>query len=242
MKKKILITGGASGLGKSLTEALCRNSEHEVYFTYLHSAEAAVALTKTYPNAHALKVDLCDKAQLNNLVQQLKEIDLDVLVNNALPFKMDQKHFHKADLASFTNGFMFNVLPVIALTQEAIALFRKKKNGKIITVLSSYVINKPPIGFSEYTAAKAYLMSLAKSWANEYAAFNITSNCISPSFMLTGLSKDTDERIIEESQQKHPLKRLLTTNEAAEVVVYLVGASSHVNGLNMVINAAENIN
>lgn len=241
MKKIILITGGATGLGRSITEALCAFPEYEVYFTYFRSQASANEIAARFSNAHAIKCDLTDTAELTKLTEQIKLLNLDVLINNALPFKIDQIHFHKLPLDSFTGGFMQNIVPVISLTQAAITVFRKKKSGKIITVLTSSVLNKPPIGFSEYTAAKAYLLSLAKSWATEYAALNITSNCISPSFMLTNLTKSMDDRVIEESTGKHPLKKLLTTDEAAQTVVYLVGASSHVNGINIAINAAENI-
>ncbi|HYG49849.1 MAG TPA: SDR family oxidoreductase [Flavobacteriales bacterium] len=241
MKKNILVTGGASGLGRSITELLCENKSNEVYFTYFSSVDAARELEKQFPNAHGIKADFSVRNEMEALNAKLADINLDVLINNALPHKFEQTHFHKMEYDVFVNGFMNNVMPVVELTRAAIALFRKKKSGKIITVLSSYIINKPPIGFSEYAASKAYLLSLAKSWASEYAAFNITSNCISPSFMLTALASDVDERIIEENRQKHPLKRLLTTGETAGSVAYLVDASAHVNGINLVINAAENI-
>ena len=80
-----------------------------------------------------------------------------------------------------------------------------------------------------------------RSWALENAAFNITSNCISPGFMATALNKDTDERIVEDMIAKHPLKKLLTTGEVAAVVLFLMDASGQVNGNNIIINSSLSI-
>ena len=137
----------------------------------------------------------------------------------------EQNYFHKLKADYFTDSFQRNVLPAIKITQTALVYFRKKKFGKIITVLSSYLINKPPIGLSEYTASKSYLLSLSKSWATENANFNISSNCISPSFMQTSLTSDTDERVVSEMITKHPLKTLLKVEEAAEAIAFFVNAS-----------------
>jgi NAD(P)-dependent dehydrogenase (short-subunit alcohol dehydrogenase family) len=136
---------------------------------------------------------------------------------------------------------MFNVLPLIRITQELISQFRKKRFGKIITVLTSSIANKPPAGYSEYVAAKSYIASLSKSWANENASFNITSNCISPSFMQTAFTDDTDVRVVEEMINSHPLKRILTTDEVADSVLFLVNSTQQINGINLLMNAANDI-
>ena len=133
------------------------------------------------------------------------------------------------------------MVPTIKITQEAIKVFRKKKFGKIINILSTVVVNKPPIGMSEYAALKSYLFSLSKSWAAENATFNITSNSISPDFMQTKLTAYKDERLVELYAQAHPLKKILTPKEVADAVVFLVNCSQQINGINMVINSAQSI-
>ena len=82
---------------------------------------------------------------------------------------------------------------------------------------------------------------MSKSWANENASFNISSNCISPAFMQTGLTSDTDERIIEDMTAKHPLKALLTTEDVAKAADFFVNASQHYNGVNLIINAGSDV-
>jgi 3-oxoacyl-[acyl-carrier protein] reductase len=238
---KILITGGASGLGKAITEKLAMLNGAQVFITYNSSAKEAVELEGKYKNVKAVKCNFSNEGNIAEITILIEKEGIDVLVNNAYSTKIDKNYFHKTSLDTFVNGFKQNVLPVIHVTQAAINVFRKKKFGKIITVLSATLANKPPMGYSEYTASKAYILSLSKSWAAENAAFNVTSNCISPAYMQTELTSDTDERVVEEIQNNHPLKKILTTNEVADVVAFLCNSSQQINGVNIPVNAAQNV-
>lgn len=236
----ILVTGGASGLGESITRTLAKNGNDRVYFTYNRSKSNADSIEKEFQNTKAFHCDFEDASSLAMLLKKMEELDLQVLINNAMT-GFEKNHFHKMSPEHFTAGFLKNILPVIQVTQKSILIFRKEKYGRIITVLSSAIINKPPIGWSEYVAQKNYLLSLSKSWAVENAKFNIVSNCVSPSFMKTALTSDTDERMVEEALRNHPLKKLLTTDEVAENIAFLAHTSQHINGTNLVLNAAEDI-
>jgi NAD(P)-dependent dehydrogenase (short-subunit alcohol dehydrogenase family) len=120
-------------------------------------------------------------------------------------------------------------------------LFRKKRYGKIITVLTSYLVNRPPTGLSEYVANKAYLESLSKSWAVEGASYGITANCISPSMMRTQLTSDLDERVIEEISIRHPFGKIVTPEEVADAVSFMVSSTQQINGVNLLINGGEDV-
>jgi NAD(P)-dependent dehydrogenase (short-subunit alcohol dehydrogenase family) len=237
----ILVTGGSSGLGASITKKLAGVTGVFVYFTYPVTVEDAETIEKEFSNTKGIKCNFRDKKDIDGLISQFDKLNLDVLINNAWATKIIKKHYQKIDQQDFIDGFMFNVLPLIRITQELISQFRKKRFGKIITVLTSSIANKPPAGYSEYVAAKSYIASLSKSWANENASFNITSNCISPSFMQTAFTDDTDERVVEEMINSHPLKRILTTDEVADSVLFLVNSTQQINGINLLMNAASDI-
>ncbi len=238
---KILITGGASGLGEAITRRLAQNPAHEVWFTYNSSAARARELEQAFPNACGIQCDFKNAADMEALLKKIDEIGLDALVNNAISTPITKKHFHRMGLDVFKDGFAQNILPTVEITQRVITKFRERKGGRIVTMLTATLAGRPPAGYAEYTAAKAYLHSLAKSWAAENAVFGITSNCISPGFMATKLTSDTDERIVEQMTSQHPLKRLLTTNEVAETVEFFLNAPLHINGTNLLINAASEI-
>ena len=237
----ILITGGASGLGKAITEALAENKNNTVYFTFSKSEAKAKKINSIFENTISIKCDFSEPSELLSLQDRIKEMDLDVLVNNAYCGKINQMHFHKYPPIDFLTDFKDNIIPTIIITQEAIKLFRKKKSGKIITILSSGLINVPPTGMSSYIANKAYLEKLTKTWANENSKFNITSNSVSPSFMKSALTDDFDERVVEQMTLNHPNKNLITTKEVAEGVLFLANAGNHINGVDILMNAGVNI-
>jgi NAD(P)-dependent dehydrogenase (short-subunit alcohol dehydrogenase family) len=237
----ILITGGASGLGEAITKALAANNSDNIFFTFNKSADKAASLEKEFPNAKGIQCDFLNQESIKNLLEFIDTANLDVLVNNAYSTGIDAKHFHKVDASVFLNNFQANIIPTIRITQKVISGFRKKKSGKIINILSSAIVGNPPNGWSEYTAGKAYLESLSKSWAVENIAFNVTSNSISPSFMLTNLTSDTDERSVELIKDSNPLKQLLKTAEVAEAVLFFTKCSSQVNGVNLIINAGTSV-
>lgn len=236
----ILITGGASGLGKAITEKLAEQETNNIFFTYNKSKDQADRLAIKLSNATAIQCNFRDAESIDSLCLKIKELDIDILVNNAF-CGMESKHFHKISGEAFLNSFQYNVLPTLRITQAVLAICRKKKRGKIVTILSSYIMNKPPIGLSEYVANKAYLLSMHKSWVNENTKFNITSYCISPSFMQTPLNADVDERIVDGIIANHPLKKILTPEEVASTVDFLCSAPAHLNGINILMNSGENI-
>jgi 3-oxoacyl-[acyl-carrier protein] reductase len=237
----ILITGGASGLGEAITRKLAKDSENVVYFTFNSSVSNAENLKKEFQNLIPIKCDFKDRDSVSALTDQISNLDLDILINNAYTGEPVKTHFNKIRVEEFSAEFNHNILPTVLLTQSAINGFRKKKSGKIITILTSFLLNTPPSGAAVYVANKAYLGSLVKSWATENAKFNITSNSVSPSFMISNFTKDVDERVLEQMVENHPLKRILTLDEVADTVHFLANASSHINGADIVINAGMNV-
>jgi 3-oxoacyl-[acyl-carrier protein] reductase len=237
----ILITGGASGLGEAITKKLASDKKNKVYFTFYNSQENASLIESDYNNVSGIKCNFKRPEDVSLLIDRIKEFDLDVLINNAYSGSVMPVHFHKINSDLFLNDFSENIIPLIQITQEAIKHFRKKKQGKIITILTSYLANVPPAGLAVYVANKAYLEKLTKVWAAENIKFNITSNSVSPSLLQTGLTSDVDERVIEQIIESHPLKSLLTVEEVAETVLYLVHSSSQINGIDILMNAGINI-
>ena len=237
----ILITGGSSGLGKSIVERLAKQSENKVWFTFCSHKEDAQLLTKLYPNVSALHCNFGEDADMRLFFDRMSKLQIDVLINNAYAGYALGKHFHKTPIEDFQKAFDMNIIPTIRITQYILEKFRKQKSGKIITTLTEAIIGKVPAGYSLYSATKAYLAQLVKSWASEYVRYGITSNSVSPSFMQTSLTSDTNELMVEQMLASHPLKRLLTTNEVADVYAFLCEASNQLNGVDIPVNAGMNI-
>jgi NAD(P)-dependent dehydrogenase (short-subunit alcohol dehydrogenase family) len=237
----ILITGGSSGLGKAIVYESAKDPNNKVYFTYQCHKVQAEEIEAKYLNTKALVCDFnCDDS-VNVLLNLIPSMELDAIVNNAYAGEVEGKHFHKTEAKEFLDSFGINIIPTIKITQKVLETFRKRKHGKIITVLTAYLLNQPPIGYSLYTANKAYLAQLAKTWSKEYIKYGITSNCVSPNFMQTELTKETNALMIEQMISQHPLNKLLTVEEVATTISFLLNSSNQINGVNIPLNAGINI-
>lgn len=237
----LFVSGGASGLGEAITRRLASNTGNQIWFTYFSSRESAASLSQTFPNVTPIECDLRDPLAVTRMIAEMDGMELEGIVNNALPVRITRNHFHKLEPKVFMDGFNGSIIPTTLLTQKAITLFRKRKKGRIVSILSSAVAGKLPVGYSEYAAAKAYLHSLARAWAVENAAFGITSNCVSPGFMATRLNAATDERVVQDMIARHPLRRLLEPLEVAEAVEFFLTCSPHINGNNLIVNAGQDL-
>lgn len=237
---RVLVTGGASGLGYAITKQLL-NSGDFVYFTYLNSREKATELQAQFPNqCFGLECDFRSSQSITSLVEAISQWDLGALVNNALP-PMQIKQFQKTAIQELEDSFSSTVLPVLEITQACLLQFRKKRAGRVINILTSYLLNRPPLGLSAYTANKAYLLAISKALLVENVKFGITINNISPSMMLTNLVNDIDERVLEMAAESNLMGRLIQVDEVAQSVEFLLKSTPHINGINLVLNGGENV-
>tara|TARA_B100000767_G_scaffold275756_1_gene315100 strand:+ start:5290 stop:5952 length:663 start_codon:yes stop_codon:yes gene_type:complete len=191
---KVLITGGSSGLGKSILEII--SLSHEVYFTYNNSIKSANEITDKFKNSFSYKCDFTNEIELKDFLNKVKNIDFDVLINNYYSGNFLGKHFSNTDSSDFLDVYKNNIIPVIDITQVLLKTFKKKKKGLIISI-SSESISNPPIGSGLYSTVKSVIEQLSKIWNSENKKFGIISKIISPSFMRTNLTSEIDERIIE---------------------------------------------
>lgn len=230
---KILITGGSSGLGKSLVEELSKDKKNHVYFTYNRSKKNALKICKEKNNTSKIKCDFNVRVELHEFINKIKELDIDVLINNyyswpekpLFPGTFLNQHFHKIDENMFIEEFKKNIIPTVKITQEAIKLFRVKKSGKILTTLTSY-IDSPSIGSSLYISNKNYLKSLCDIWGIENKKYNITSHYFSPSFMITEHTSKMDSRLVDQMINSTKDKKIMTVQNVSKIISKFLGEDS----------------
>jgi 3-oxoacyl-[acyl-carrier protein] reductase len=232
--KNILIIGGASGLGLEITKLFIKNKDN-VFFTYNKSINTANRITKINSNSKSFFCDFTQPDSVDSFCKSLSDLDIDVLINNGYLFS-DIKHFHKTDPVEFSRSFCFNIVSTIKITQKCLTVFRKKKNGKIINILSSFIKSDNPFGLSIYCSEKNYMKSLSNSWAIENRKFNISSVCISPSTMETNMINGLDPRIIENQKAINYKNSFIDPLEVAKSVLFLSHLSNHINNQNFYLS------
>lgn len=237
-KKVILITGGSSGLGANFVDTLAENGNNSVYFTHIEPPEKAME-TKT--GVFALRCDQRNEAEIEHCVSTIisNQGRIDVLVNNACS-SFKPCDFLSSDWSLFQDLIDVNVKGSYLFIREVSKIMKKQGYGKIINILSSYVLNVPPEKLSFYITAKYALLGLSKAAANELCKYGITVNMLSPGLMSTQLTGYLPRKYLEVSGQKHPMKRLATTDDVAGVLKFLISEDANfLNGVNIPVNGGE---
>lgn len=231
--KVALITGATRGIGRGIALNFAKNGAN-IAFTYVSSDEKAkafeVELQALGIKAKAYKSDAGDfKAAdelVNNVVAEFGTID--ILVNNAgitrdtLLMRMSEQQWDEVMNA--------NLKSVFNLTKAVQRPMLKAKKGSIIN-MSSVVGVKGNAGQSNYAASKAGIIGFTKSVALELGSRNIRSNAIAPGFIETEMTGALDEKIVQQWRDGIPLKRGGTTEDVANVTLFLASdMSAYVTG------------
>jgi NAD(P)-dependent dehydrogenase (short-subunit alcohol dehydrogenase family) len=218
--KNALITGGTAGIGL----ACARLMAHEgaaVVITGRDAERGRAAAAQIDGSVRFVQADLSDVESVKSLVLQAGEID--ILVNNAASFPaaltVDQ------ELASFETTFDTNVRGSYFLTAGLVPGMLERGHGTIINV-TTMAAWKGISGAGAYSASKAAVESLTRTWAAEFGARGVRVNSVAPGPTKTeGVEAEWGETN-EELGRALPLGRTARPEEIAQAVLFLASPRS----------------
>lgn len=241
MGKVILVTGGSRGLGACLVKRLASDTGSSVCFTYLKSAEQAGGLVSGAGNIMAVKCDQKCEDQVKACHRTILEKygRLDVLINNACPAFLPGDIL-RTEWSRFQELLDVNLKGSFLHLRSAAEAMKTQGEGRIINVLTSYVLGCPPEKLSFYITAKYALLGLTRSAAVELAKYGITVNAVSPGLMETELSGFLPRKYLEVYRARHPMKRMTQPADVADAVEFLISdGAKFLNGINIPVNGGE---
>jgi 3-oxoacyl-[acyl-carrier protein] reductase len=227
-----LVTGAGSGIGKAIALAFARAG-----------ATVTLAGRRTEPmeavkqeveslggTAHVQSADVSAQPQAHALVEAAKIAmgRVDVLVNNAgrsydaliLRMKWD----------ALDEALAINLKSVFYVSAAAGKVMLAQKGGAIVNI-TSIVALTGNAGQSAYVAAKAGVIGLTKSLAQEFSSRNIRVNAIAPGFIETDMTKTLPGALKENYLSRIPLRRFGAPDEVASVAVFLASdAAGYMTG------------
>src|SRR5487761_2760700 len=221
--KTAVITGGATGIGR----AAAKRFIEEGAFVYLfgrrqEALDAAVA--ELGPNARAVKGSVSDESDLDRLYAAVnaERGTLDIVFANA--GVGSQLKLGEITAKHIDETFDINVKGTIFTVQKALPLMGK--GGSIILTGSSAGTTGAP-AFSTYSASKAAVRNLARTWAEDLKGTGIRVNVLTPGPTATELAK---EALGEEGQKAfasmNPLQRMAEPAEIAAGAAFLASPDS----------------
>ena len=235
MSQRVLITGGAKGVGRGITEAFLRAGATVL----ICGREAPTEPVSIGGNAaQFLPCDVRDAAAVDAMFARIaaEHGGLDVLVNNAggAPFAMADKaspRFHE-------KIFALNLLAPFHLSQKANALMQAQAGGGTILFVGSVSALRPSPGTAAYGAAKAAILSLVQSLAVEWAP-KVRLVAVSPGPVRTEQSAlhFGDEAGIAAVARTIPLGRLAEPADIGGTCVWLSSpAAAYISGINITLH------
>ncbi len=241
--KAVLVTGASSGIGAAAAVAFGRCGAH-VAVHYNRSAAgaetAAATIRASGGEAVGLQADVRDTEAVAGLVEATVGAfgGIDILVNNA--GDLLGRHTVEDVTDDFVlDVFRVNALSVVAACRAAVPVMRARRDGAIINLSSVAARTGGSSGTMFYAAAKAYVASITRSMAREYAPDGIRVNAVAPGVITTPIhDRFTPPAVLNQLAATVPLRRLGAADEVAGTILYLASAamSGYVTGETVEVN------
>ncbi|MDY0294453.1 MAG: 3-oxoacyl-[acyl-carrier-protein] reductase [Acholeplasmataceae bacterium] len=231
--KIALVTGGASGIGRTISLALAKCGA-TVIVNYNQSKEKAESLIEEINNlgqkAMAFQANIAHYEEAKKLIDDILNQfgQLNIVVNNAgitddaLILRMTEEQFDRV--------IDTNLKGVWNISKHSAKSLLKSGYGRLINISSvSGVLGNA--GQSNYSSAKAGIIGMTKALAREFAGRNVTVNCVAPGFIETDMTKKLSEDVIKAWADQIPLKRFGKPQDVAHAVCFLASEeASYITG------------
>lgn len=227
-----VVTGGTSGIGLESARLLASEGAM-VIVTGRNPDRGKDAADAIGAKARFVQADMADAESVNSLVQQCGTVD--IIVNNAASFPsaltLDQ------DMAAFESVFDTNVRGAYFLVAGLVPAMLRRRRGSIVNITTMAAFKGIP-GASGYSASKAALEALTRTWAAEFGSSGVRVNSVAPGPTRTpGVAAEWGDSN-EELGRALPLGRTAYAAEIAEAVLFLssprasfiTGSTLHVDG------------
>lgn len=211
-RERVLITGGANGIGAAIAHR-CEEDGYEV-----------VILDREGDNA--IHCDLSDPISTAAALEKvLKDGPITRLVNNVgavFPELLEDQ-----SLESFDAAVSLNLRSALQCTQALVPGMKSENFGRIVSTSSRAALGK--LKRTAYSATKAGLIGMTRTWALELGSYGITSNAVAPGPIATDLFMKANPADSPETKKiidSVPVKKMGTPEDVAHAVSYFLDARS----------------
>jgi 3-oxoacyl-[acyl-carrier protein] reductase len=216
-----LVTGGNRGIGLAIAKSL-KSQGHNVIVTYRSGSAPA--------GFNAVQMDVTSTESVDKGFQSIEEQwgTPEIIVANAgitkdtLVMRMSEEDFEDVINANLTGAFR--------VAKRAVKGLLKIKRGRLIFI-GSVVGGVGSAGQVNYSASKAGLVGMARSFARELGSRGVTANVVAPGFVETDMTATLDEKRRNEIAGSVPLGRFCSAEEIADVVAFIASPqASYITG------------
>lgn len=235
--KTALITGGATGIGRAITEEL-HDAGACVIVVGRREEKLKEVCTKLGCRCSYLVSDITEFEEHKTLIQKAEEIaPLDILVNNAgINYKKDYFAFEPTEWDSIVAT---QAKAPFFLSQEA-AKYMKERGKGVILFISSLAAILGMHNIQAYTVCKSGMKGLARSLSRDLAPSGIRVNSLNPGFVFTDMLKNTNLKTPErlrEIQERTPMRGFADPRDLGMAAAFLASdAARFITGIDLVVD------
>lgn len=240
----VVVSGGGRGLGAAISRAFLDQGAR-VGIGYHRSRDTAEVLAAEYPGrGFAVPLDVTAPDQVRQGVNTVSEHfgePITTVVNNALvdfAFAGDARpKAHELDPARLASQFTGSVYGPLGLIQAAMPGMTARGFGRIVNI-GSNLVQHPVVPYHDYTAAKAALLALTRTFAHDLGPSGITVNMVSGGLLrTTDASAATPEAVFDTIAEGTPLGHVTTPAELADAVLFFASPWARaVTGQNLIVD------
>jgi len=237
INKVAIITGGARGIGKASAELFAKEGATVIIWDLLEAGqETSDEIVKAGGNCQFMKVAVTDSAAIEIAVSAIikQHQRIDILINNAGITR--DKSMLKMTHDEWQSVIDVNLTGVFNCTKAVVPFMVEQKYGRIICT-SSIVGITGNFGQTNYSATKAAIIGMVKTWAKEFGKHNITANAVAPGFIKTDMTDLMPKEVIDKMVAEIPSKRMGLPIDIANAYLFLSSdEASFVNGHTLSVN------
>lgn len=229
MGKCAIVTGASRGIGRAIALELASQGAR-VVVNYSGSVEKAKQVVEEIQanggEAIAVQADVANGESVRQLMQTALETygSIDILVNNAGITRDNLLMRMKDD--EWDDVINTNLKGVFLCTKAVTRQMMKQRAGRIINISSIVGVAGNP-GQANYVAAKAGVIGLTKTTAQELASRNILVNAIAPGFITTEMTDRLPEDLKQAMLKQIPLAKLGQPEDIAKAVTFFASDSAN---------------
>jgi 3-oxoacyl-[acyl-carrier protein] reductase len=239
-----LITGGSRGIGRAAA-LLFAEAGSDVAFNYVRrdreALEVKAEVEKKGRRCLAFKADLSDSGEVRKMAGEIVRSwgRIDVLVNNAGVWTYLEMGAMDPEILRET--MKINLDGAFHLVDAVVPHMKKQGEGWIVNIGSTAGVRGEAF-HSHYAASKGAIHAMTKSWAAEFASWNIRVNCVAPGWVDTEMSAGSfsDPVFRESVRQSIPLKRIPPAEDIAGPILFLASdLARHITGAIINVNGGS---
>lgn len=219
----VVITGGSGGIGLT-TAKLFSESGARVVCVDMHPPQESLT------NFRFIKADVSKFQEVQACVADIlvEEKSIDCLINNA-GISKDAPVWKMTEI-EWDAVLNVNLKAAFNFIHHLAPHFRERQRGKIVNV-SSINGMRGKFGLANYAASKAGLIGLTKSIAKELGRYNVNVNAVAPGYILTPLTQNLAQQILDQALAETVLGRLGKPEDVASAILFLCSdLAKHITG------------